>query len=56
MTLCQIRPTLLRRTLVVLTVAAIVVCLSPLWLIEAIAARVRENFGEDIGRAWGGGE
>ena len=54
MTISQIRPTLLRRAVVVVTVAGIVVALSGVWLIEAIWKRVCEDFGEDIGAAWYG--
>jgi hypothetical protein len=50
----NIRSTLLRRTVVVLTVAALVAALSALWLMQALARKVRENFGEDIGAAWRG--
>jgi hypothetical protein len=54
MTLSDIRPTLLRRAVVVLTVAALVLTLSGLWLVEAIARRVQEDFGESLRDAWGG--
>lgn len=52
--IASLRPTLLRRAVVVLTVAAIVVCLGPLWLVEAVCRRVRREFGEDIAAAWRG--
>lgn len=54
MTLSEIRPTVLRRAVVILTVAALVLVLSGLWLVEAIAKRVREDFGEDLKAAWRG--
>lgn len=54
MTLSEIRPTLLRRAVVVLTVAALVIALSGLWLVEAIAKRLQEDFGESLKDAWRG--
>jgi hypothetical protein len=53
-TLSDIRPTLLRRAVVVVTIAAIVVALSGLWLAEAIARCVQEDFGESLRDAWRG--
>jgi hypothetical protein len=52
--IARIRNPLLRRTLVVLTVAALIVALSAAWLIEALWARIVEDFGEDIAAAWNG--
>ena len=54
MVISHIRNPVLRRTVVVLTVAALVAALSAAWLIEAVWRRVREEFGEDIGAAWRG--
>jgi len=53
-TLADIRNPLLRRALVVATVAAMLACMLPLWLAEAIWRRVREEFGEDLAAAWRG--
>ena len=53
-TISRIRPTLLRRIVVVATVVCLVVALCGVWLIEAIMERVRRDFGEDINQAWRG--
>jgi hypothetical protein len=52
--IARIRNPLLRKAIVVLTVAALVAALSAAWLIEALWARIVEDFGEDIAAAWNG--
>lgn len=52
--IAPIRPTPFRRALVVLTILALLAVMLPIWLYEAIARCVEEDFGEDIRKAWDG--
>jgi hypothetical protein len=52
--IASIKSKWLRRTAVVLTILALLLCMLPLWALEAIWRKVRREFGEDIDAAWRG--
>jgi len=50
----NIRNPLLRKTVIVLTVAGTVLILLPVWVHAAIRDNLERDFGEDIRDAWRG--